>query len=35
MKHFEMPEIEVVKFSVEDIITASGTDDWGGGNMGI
>lgn len=24
MKNFEMPEIEVVKFTVEDVITASG-----------
>lgn len=24
MKKFEMPEIEVIKFAVEDVITASG-----------
>ena len=27
MKKFETPEIEVAKFEVEDVITASGTND--------
>lgn len=27
MKNFETPEIEVVKFAVEDVITASGRED--------
>ena len=26
MKKFETPEIEVIKFAVEDVITASGED---------
>ena len=36
MKFFEMPEIEVVKFAAEDVLTTSGTTnedegstDWG------
>lgn len=33
MKKFEMPEIQVQEFAVEDIITTSNTDDWGGGEF--
>ena len=29
MRHFETPEIELQKFSVEDIVTASGVIDEG------
>ena len=29
MKKFEMPEIEVIKFAVEDVITASGSGELG------
>lgn len=32
MKKFESPEIEVVNFAVEDVITTSG-DDWSGGEF--
>ena len=28
MKKFEVPEIEVEKIEVEDVITASGGNDW-------
>ncbi|MBQ8622107.1 MAG: hypothetical protein IJ422_07315 [Oscillospiraceae bacterium] len=27
MKKFEQPEIEIIRFRIEDIITASGRDD--------
>lgn len=32
MKKFESPEIEVVNFAVEDVITTS-SDDWSGGEF--
>ena len=37
-KNFETPELEVSKFSVEDIVTTSnggeeGGDDWSGGDF--
>ena len=33
MKVFEMPEIELIKFDVEDVITTSYTDDDLGDNQ--
>ena len=40
MKKFEIPEIEVRKFAIEDVITTSGdplptedSDDWGAGEF--
>ena len=37
MKMFETPELEVVKFSGEDVITTSGVEEedpnWGGGRV--
>lgn len=33
MKKFMTPEVEIIKFSVQDVINASGDDDLSGGGF--